>query len=114
MPEENLGSGLYLDSGLDFDPSERGDLRTVSGSEELQKDLAAQLLFTLDEYTGAPLEPAVRSEIRSKTVDTMLADDRVNSVDRGSITVTKPDRNTIRIQLVLFSAGEGQELVFNI
>jgi hypothetical protein len=114
MPEENLGSGLYLDSNLDFDPNETGDLRTVSGSEELQKDLAFQLIYVLQEYIGPPLEPAIRSEIKSKTVDTVLADERVDSIDRGSLTVRKPDKNSIVIQADVVADGDKEELVFNL
>ena len=114
MPEKNLGSGLYLDQTLDFDPSTTGDLRTVSGSEELQKDLAFQLLIVLSDYIGPPLTPGTRAEIKSRTVDTILSDIRVDSIDRGSMTVSKPNPESIRIQAFVIAEGEEQELVFNI
>lgn len=114
MPEENLGSGLYLDQNLDFDPNTTGDLRTVSGSEELQKDLAFQLLITLDEFIGPPLTPGTRADIKSRTVDTITSDSRVDSLDRGSLQVQKPNRNSIRLSVVVFAGGEEQELVFNL
>lgn len=114
MPEENLGSGLYLDRELDFDPNETGDLRTISGSDELQKDLAFQLLITLDDFIGPPLTPGTRADIKSLTVDTITSDSRVDALDRGSMQVRKPDRNSIVIQVIVFAGGEEQELVFNL
>lgn len=114
MPEENLGSGLYLDQTLDFDPNETGDLRTTSGSEELQKDLAFQLLIVLQDYIGPPLTPGTRSEIKSLTVDTITSDVRVDSVDRGSMRVQKVNPESIRISVVVTADGEREDLVFNL
>jgi len=114
MAEENLGSGLFLDQSLDFDPSSTGDLRTVSGSEELEKDLSFQLIIILSDSIGQPITPATRSEIRSLAVDTITSDSRVDSIDRGSIELTKPDRETIRLQAVVTAGGETRELVFNL
>ena len=114
MPEDNLGSGLYLDQNLDFDPSTTGDLRTTSGSEELQKDLAFQLLIVLDDYIGPPLTPGTRSEIKSLTVDTILSDSRVTSIDRGAMTVSKPNPESIRIEAFVTADGSNHELVFNL
>ena len=114
MSERSLGSGLYLDKSLDFDPNTTGDLRTVSGSDELQKDLAFQLLITLDEFIGPPLTPATRADIKDLTIDTILSDSRVDSIDRGSLTIGKPDRHSIRLQVVVFADDERQELVFNL
>jgi hypothetical protein len=114
MPEENLGSGLYLDQELDFDPSTTGDLRTVDGSEELQKDLAFQLLIVLSDYIGPPLTPGTRADIKSLTVDTITSDSRVDSIDRGSMQVTKPTPESIRVQVLVIADGDEQELVFNL
>lgn len=114
MPEENLGSGLYLDQNLDFDPSTTGDLRTVDGSDELQKDLAFQLLIVLSDYIGPPLTPGTRSEIKSLTVDTILSDSRVQDLDRGSMTVTKPNAESITIEVFVTADGGEHEMVFNL
>jgi len=114
MPEENLGSGLYLDQTLDFDPSTTGDLRTVDGSEELQKDLAFQLLIVLSDYIGPPLTPGTRAEIKTLTVDTITSDSRVDTLDRGSMQVSKPTPESIRIQVFVTAGGDEQELVFNL
>lgn len=114
MSEDYLGSGLYLDTSLDFDPNGIGDLRTVDGSDELQKDLAFQLLITLQEFVGPPLTPAVRADIKDLTIDTITSDTRVDDIDRGSLRVEKPDKNTIRLQAIVTANGTKQELVFTI
>lgn len=114
MPEINLGSGLYLDQSLDFDVSTTGDLQTTSGSEELQKDLAFQLLIILDDLMGQPLTPDTRAQIKSLTLDTILSDSRVDDVDRGSLTIGKPNPESIRIEAIATASGQPQELVFNL
>lgn len=114
MVEQNLGSGLYLDEDLDLTVDELGDIETSFGIEELQKDLSFQLIFVLDPYIGQPLTTDVVSQVRSKTVDTVTADTRVDSVDRGSMTVRKPDPESITIQLNIFADGSEEELVFTL
>jgi hypothetical protein len=112
MPEENLGSGLYLDQSLDLGVGSTGDLRTVSGGEELQKDLAFQLIIILSDLKGQPLTPDTRAEIKSLTLDTILSDSRVDDVDRGSMVIEKPDQNSISIEAFVEALGTGQDLVF--
>lgn len=114
MPEENLGAGPYLDSTLDFGVSRTGDLRHTSGSEELEKDLSFQLLIILDDFIGQPLTPELEAQVKSLTVDTITSDSRIRDVDRGSIRLFKPDRESLTISAPVEADGQEQELVFNL
>jgi len=114
MSDSSLGSGLYLDTNFDLDVGQTGDLRSVNGVDELQKDLAFQLTILLDNFIGQPLSPETEAQIKSITIDTLSSDNRVGQVDRSSITVRKPDRNTIAIQAPVIADNERRELVFEI
>jgi hypothetical protein len=114
MPEDSLGSGLYLDQTLDFDINTTGDLRSSSGSAELEKDLSFQLLIILDGVKGQPLTPALRADVKDLTTNTLLSDSRVQSVDQGSMQVSKPNPEAIRINAVVTALGTEQELVFRV
>lgn len=114
MSEDNLGSGLYLDQTLDLSVNTTGDIQTVSGSKELQKDLSFQLLILLKGYTGQPLTPEVRSEIKDTTIDALLSDSRVDSVNRGAIAVQRVGQSSIKLEVLLTALGGSQEFVFTI
>jgi len=114
MPEENLGSGLYLDQTLDFGVGSTGDLRHISGSSELEKDLSFQLLIILDDLMGQPLTPEVEAQVKSLTVDTILSDSRVDDIDRGSMNLFKPNAESLIIQTLVTAGGSEQELVLNL
>jgi len=114
MAEEDLGAGIYLDRTLDFEVGGTGDLRTTSGGEELEKDLSFQLLIVLDELKGQRLTPETEANIKSLTVDTITSDVRVEAIDRGSIQVRKPGRNSLRIDAFVTTTDSEYELVFNL
>jgi hypothetical protein len=114
MSEETLGAGIYLDRDLDFEIDQTGDLRSESGSAELQKDLAFQLQIILSEYIGLPMRPGTVSDIKSDTIRTLISDDRVDSVDRSSFVLEQVGDRSLFVQVVVFAGGEQQELVFNV
>jgi hypothetical protein len=114
MSESNLGAGLYLDSKFDLNVAQTGDLRSSSGSEELEKDLAFQLKIVLDDIVGQPLTPDVRAEIISLTIDTITSDLRVQTLDRSSITVTRVRSDALFVEALVETKSGEQELVLSI
>lgn len=114
MAEDNLGAGLYLDQTLDFGVGSTGDLRYEEGSSELEKDLSFQLLIILDDLRGQPLTPETEAKIKSRTVDTITSDVRVDDLDRGSMQVAKPNGESLVIQTYVRAGGERQQLVLNV
>jgi hypothetical protein len=114
MSERFFGSGLYLDNTFDLDVGQTGDLRSVEGVDELQKDLAFQLTILLDDLVGQPLDPETEAQVKSITIDVLTSDNRVEDVDRSGITVRKPRRDTITIQTPVIADNETRDLVFEI
>lgn len=112
---EELGRGIYLDQQLDFDITNTGDIRmTTTGSKELQKDIAFQLKLILQPYLGSRLRPNTKSEIKSDTISTLLSDNRVESVDRSSISIRETGLNSLAVSAVANTRDGQQELVFRI
>jgi hypothetical protein len=114
MVETQLGAGVFLDETLDFDVDETGDLRGEEGLEELAKDLSFQLILVLEGTRGKTLTTEREAEIKSLTEDTLLSDSRVQNVDSSSISISRADRNTVRLSLNTIALGDERELVFEI
>lgn len=115
MSEELFGSGILLDETLDFTIDPTGDLSFESGTDELEKDLSLQMIFSLSEYTGKPPSGNVEEQVLHDARIIALADSRISSVDRERSTVTYGrDRDELQVQLLVRASGEEQELVFNL
>jgi hypothetical protein len=114
MAEENLGSGIELTQSFDFTLTPDGDIATVSGTEEINKDIAFQLSIILSPFEGSRLTPSVKNKIKSRTIDTLNSDNRVNTVDSSSITVRGVGDGTIRVDANYFAGGTQQELIFEL
>lgn len=112
--EEDLGSGIALDESFDFEVSPRGDIDSVSGAEELNKDLAFQLNILLDEFRGQPLNNELKSNIKTRTIDGINSDVRVDFVRESEIQIRQTDRNTISLLVPYNSEAGDQELVFRL
>jgi len=113
-----FGKGLSLDENFDLQLSSVGDIDSAEGIDELQKDLAVQVAFTLRNIIGQPDSPELASEIRSRSRKVIEADERVNEVIRGSISIQRFDRrrSDVRYSIsVNVSTKDGiQELVFEV
>lgn len=111
----NLGSGIFLDTGFDFGVSSTGDLRSESGSNELGKDLAMQMILSLEQYIGKPPTNLVERKVAATATNVALADSRVDSVDKNNIVVTfNNERSEITVEMSVFTEDSEQEFVFNV
>lgn len=114
MVEKQLGSGIALDQNFDFEIDATGDLNSVSGVEELNKDLALRLTIFLDEFRGQILTNEVKSEIKNRVINVLLSDQRVVNVNEASIQIKEVTRNEIAIKAP-YKATTGQtELIFTL
>lgn len=112
---EEFGSGIALDEQFDLSVGATGDLETVSGVEELQKDLSFQLTQELQEYLGSPSSSSLVAQVSNTTKNVLNADSRIDSVNSESISVSIDSANrNISISVTAVASGEVQELVFNI
>jgi len=113
-----FGKGLSLDKNFDLQLSSVGDIDSEEGIDELQKDLAVQVAFTLRNIIGQPDSPELASEIRSRSRKVIEADERVNEVIRGSIRIQRFERgrNEVRYSISVEVSTESgtEELVFEI
>jgi len=119
--EDGLGSGIALDEDLDMMLSNDGDLLSVSGFEELEKDLSVNMIFQLTfggpdnaGYLGKPLTPEVKADILDLVKRTALSDDRINTVRR--IVVSRPDgqRNVIVVDLTVVTSIEERNFIITV
>lgn len=113
----NEGRGLSLDQNFDLVVSEVGDLDKEDGLEELQKDLAMQVAYTLRNAIGQPDSPELSSQIKTLSRRAVEADARIDEVLRNSIEIRKIENGTeiyYRIRMRAIVSGEQEELVFEI
>jgi hypothetical protein len=109
----DFGAGPFLDRELDFEVTTTGDIRTVSGIDELEKDVALQHLIQLAEFEGYPIRPSTETRIKAATRDILNEDPRINSI--VSVTVNFYD-NDDRVEIVAQATTDNgeQELVFEV
>lgn len=116
MSEDNLGSGQYLDQNLDFEVDAGGDIQTSSGIDELQKDLAVQMIVSLSQFIGESPTPETEADIKRMAYRVAIADVRVSSVNRENITVEwigGMKKFDVEVPLTT-DTDEEYELVFNV
>jgi hypothetical protein len=96
---EAFGAGIALDEDFDFSVNETGDLKTVSGRAELEKDLSFQLSFFLRRHIGELVSENLKAEVKNTAKEIVELDTRVREFREANSTVTFPDRssNTISI-----------------
>lgn len=116
MSEENLGAGPYLDKSFDFDIDGTGDIRASEGLSELEKDLALYMAVELEDFLGRPPTPETSAEVKRAVYRTAIADVRISSVERESISVEWNNRNKKLVVSipVTTTANEEYELVFDV
>lgn len=118
---DRFGSGIHIHGDArgdeyewDFDISESGDLRTVSGIDELQKDLAFRAAVNLEETLGGPLTPTKMNRIRSKVRQTMEDDDRISRIVSLDVSRVDGRANTIQVNTTLTTIDGRAELIFEV
>lgn len=116
MSEEELGSGQYLDQNLDFEVDTTGDIRASDGIDEVEKDLAVQMIFSLSDFLGQQPTAETEADIKRVAYRVAIADIRVSSVDRENITVEwmREGREFDVTVPLAVETGEEYELVFNV
>lgn len=113
---ENLGSGVRLDKDFDISIDRTGDVETVSGLNELEKDLSMQMAFSLNQFVGAPPSDDTRSSAKRVVAQVLNADERIQRIVTGSITVewSGPKRRQIDVGATVVASEQEQELVFRV
>lgn len=111
MPD--FGSGIFLTQDFDFEVTNTGDIRTESGVDELEKDIALQMIKEKDDLIGLPQYPNTSARISSQTREILNADPRVSQVVSVNVKFITSLNEAEITSSVTTDNGE-QELVFNI
>ncbi len=112
---ENLGSGVFLDERFDFSVDPTGDLKSTSGLNELQKDLAFQMVINLEQFIGQPPTGNLQEKVAGTAKRVAEADSRVRYVLEGDTEVIfSDDREEITLKMTAQTRDEQQNLIFDI
>lgn len=112
---DTFGSGIHLDSQFDFSVDPSGDLQAERGLDELQKDLAFQMVINLNKFLGKP--PSGNLEARVATTAERVAevDSRIDFVRTELTEVSySNDRQEITVKITADTETGEQELVFDV
>lgn len=107
-----FGGGIALTRHLDLKVNNVGDIATVSGPDELEKDLALLSIVVLEPHLGRQKTRETESIISARVKEVFLAEPRINSVN--SIDISFPDKEKVKVNADVVSDDGPQELVFTI
>jgi len=120
MTNEQFGAGPSLsDSSYpwDFSIDESGDIKTVSGLAELEKDIAFRIATQENNMLGRKITPTQMNRIRSTINDMIIADSRVQSVLSLDVQRSSGMDNSIDVSATVQTVSgdeQEQQLVFSI
>lgn len=102
----DFGSGIALSQGLDLQITPAGDLETVDGLDELEKDLSFRLIDALTSLSVQTLTPETRDDVRATVKGVLVADLRVETVT-GLTVETAPGLDSSLTVTVEVETAEG-------
>lgn len=102
MSEEDLGGGMQLDDDWDFAIDSTGDIKTVQGVPELEKDLAFRSTVALQPYLGQPIDNTLAEKLRNILRQAMLDDERIAEVN--SIEFEQVQRDQLDVDVTVTTA----------
>ena len=120
MTNEQFGAGPSLsDSSYpwDFSIDESGDIKTVSGLAELEKDIAFRIATQENNMLGRKITPTQMNRIRSTINDMIIADSRVQSVLSLDVQRSSGMDNSIDVSATVQTVSgdeQEQQLIFSI
>jgi hypothetical protein len=111
----SFGSGIYLDEQLDFSVDSTGDIRGESGVSELQKDLAFQMIISLNKYLGQPPSGNLAEKVAGTAERVAEVDNRIKFVDSSKTEVSfSSDREEITLKITAKTDNGEQNLIFDV
>jgi len=112
---DEFGSGIFLDDQFDFSVNSTGDLKTRSGLDELQKDLAFNMVINLNQYRGQPPTGNLKEKVAATAKSVAEADSRIDFVLSGQTQVSFSDnREQITLKMTAQVEDTQQSLIFDI
>ena len=80
VTQENLGGGIALNKDFDLEIDNTGDIKTVFGVEEVQKDLAYNITNNLQDVLGGSKDDKTLQEANIIIRDTVASYDNVDGI----------------------------------
>lgn len=112
---EALGTGLAFLTDWDVDVSPSGSIGLIDGLAVLRRDLAFALQQSLATARGERRQADLREDVRIAARDTILDDDRVDSLDALAIDFPEGSTDTIELTIaVTATTGERGEFILTI
>lgn len=110
-----FGAGIHLDEQFDFSVDSTGDLESESGVDELQKDLAFQMVISLDKYIGQPPTGNLNEKVAGTARRVAEIDSRVGFVDARKTEVSfSTDRQEITLKMYVQTDDGEKNLIFDV
>lgn len=107
-----FGGGIDLTSDLDITLNGVGDLQTISGQDELAKDLALQSIIELENIDTRRKTNETKTTVKRIVRDIVIADPRIDRL--LDIDVRFNGTDSIEIITDVLASDEEQELVFSL
>jgi len=111
---DEFGSGIALDQQFDLSVDSTGDIEATSGVNELQKDLAFNMVLNLERFLGEPPSGNLNTRVADIASRVALADVRVASVSDDISVSFNETRDEITIKMSVRTSDGEQNLVFDV
>lgn len=108
-----FGGGIDLTQDLDIDLNNVGDVQTISGQDELEKDVSLQSLIAIEPINGRQKTNQTKTNLKRAIRGAIVEDPRIQRLE--NITVSFIDgTNEVEVVTRVVSSDEEQELVFSL
>lgn len=111
----DFGAGVGLNRDWDFEVDSTGDLTTVSGLDELEKDVAFNVARNWEDSIGRRVGSSTQKRIQITVRDVLIDEPRVNDI--RNLTVRRVADNANKFEVVAevnTIVGADTELVFEV
>lgn len=78
--DDAFGAGIKLTRNWDLEIDNTGDIATVFGIDEFEKDVAYISAKTLHEYVGEPVSILTEKEIEQALIRVLREDERIDTI----------------------------------
>lgn len=118
MHDEHLGAGLKLTEDWDLDIDMTGDLATVSGRSELEKDISMLVSIRLQNQLGDSISPRLDNNTLKKiellTERSLRSDVRVSDVDNVFARAADEFDDMVLVEAEVTDGKAGHELIIEV
>ncbi len=112
MVDTDYGAGIELTQDLDLKVDSTGDISSVDGIDELEKDLAFRLFRVFTNQVGELFSAKDKSRARRSARVTINRDPRVQDVI--SVDVERVSEDTVRIDADVRAGDAVEQFVFEV